>query len=146
MPGARGPAPILSAGAVLVRRADGDHLYLLLRAFRNWDFPKGEVGEGEEPLAAARREVWEETRISDVRFAPGEPYVETPPYARGKIARYYLAETGTARVQLTVNPALGRPEHHAFRWLRHGDARPLLVPRLQAVLDWAEGQLHGPRG
>lgn len=131
----------LSAGAVLVRRDEGGHRFLLLRAYRNWDFPKGEVAEGEAPFAAALREIREETGIADLRFPAGEVFFETPPYAKGKVARYYLAETGVERVVLGVNPALGHPEHHESRWLRYGDARPLLVPRLQAVLDWAEGRL-----
>jgi bis(5'-nucleosidyl)-tetraphosphatase len=131
----------LSAGAVLVRRDEGGHRFLLLRAYRNWDFPKGEVAEGEAPFAAALREVREETGLADLRFPAGEVFFETPPYAKGKVARYYLAETGGERVVLGVNPALGRPEHHESRWLRYGDARPLLVTRLQAVLDWAEERL-----
>ena len=131
----------LSAGVVVFRRVLGGQLFLLLRAYRNWDFPKGEVGQGEEPLAAAQREVGEETGITDLRFTAGEVCIDTPPYARGKVARYYLAETGTEQVQLPVNPELGRPEHHEFRWLRHAEARPLLVDRLRAVLDWADGLL-----
>ncbi len=136
--------PILSAGAVVVRRADGGHRFLLLRAYRYWDFPKGEVAEGEEPLAAARREVREETGIADLRFPAGEVFFETPPYARGKVARYYLAETGTERVHLGVNPALGRPEHHEFRWLGYAEARDLLVDRVRAAIDWAERLLSAP--
>ena len=130
-----------SAGAVVFRRLPGGHLFLLLRAYRNWDFPKGEVEQGEEPLAAAQREVGEETGITDLSFTAGGDYLETPPYTRGKVARYYLAETGTEQVQLKVNPELGRPEHHEFRWLRHAEARPLLVDRLRTVLDWADGLL-----
>ncbi len=130
-----------SAGAVVFRRLPGGQLFLLLRAYRNWDFPKGEVGQGEEPLAAARREVGEETGITDLRFTADGDHLDTPPYARGKVARYYLAETGTEHVQLNVNPELGRPEHHEFRWLCYADARPLLVDRLRAVLDWANGRL-----
>jgi bis(5'-nucleosidyl)-tetraphosphatase len=130
-----------SAGAVVVRRDAGGHSFLLLRAYRNWDFPKGEVGEGEEPLAAARREVSEETGIVDLVFPFGTSFYETPVYSRDKVARYYLVETATERVRLGVNPELGRPEHHEFRWLRHEDARPLLVERLRAVLDWAEERL-----
>jgi bis(5'-nucleosidyl)-tetraphosphatase len=40
---------------------------------------------------------------------------------------------------LPVNPELGRPEHHEGRWLELSAARPLLVPRLQTILDWARG-------
>ena len=130
-----------SAGAVVFRPVPGGQLFLLLRAYRNWDFPKGEVGQDEEAIAAAQREVCEETGITDLRFTAGAVYFDTPPYARGKVARYYLAETGTERVQLGVNPELGRPEHHEFRWLRHAEARTLLVDRLRAVLDWADGLL-----
>ncbi len=126
---------------MVLRRPDGGHRFLLLRAYRNWDFPKGVVEAGEDPLAAARREVLEEAGLADLRFAPGTPHVETEPYAGGKVARYYLAETGSERVHLGINPALGRPEHHEFRWLTYGEARSLLVPRLQAVLDWAEQRL-----
>ena len=133
----------LSAGAVVVRRTEGGRRYLLLRAYRNWDFPKGELEEGEEPLAAAQREVAEETGLAELRWPRGGAFVETAPYAGGKVARYYLAETELERVRLGVNPALGRPEHHEARWLSYPEARPLLVDRLRAVLDWAERQLAG---
>jgi bis(5'-nucleosidyl)-tetraphosphatase len=136
--------PLLAAGAVVVwRDAAGSHRYLLLRAYRNWDFPKGLVEPGEEPLAAALREVREEAGLAALSFPRGEVFVETPPYARGKVARYYLAETATDRVVLGVNPALGRPEHHEHRWLPYPAARALLVERLQAVIDWAERLLAG---
>jgi bis(5'-nucleosidyl)-tetraphosphatase len=44
-------------------------------------------------------------------------------------------------VTLGVNPALGRPEHHEARWLTFDEARPLLVPRLQRVLEWAKARV-----
>ncbi|MEJ2343957.1 MAG: bis(5'-nucleosyl)-tetraphosphatase [Gammaproteobacteria bacterium] len=134
-----------SAGVVITRPRDGEPEFLLLRAYRNWDFPKGEVEAGEEPLAAARREVAEETGLSDLAFIWGTMFCETPPYGRGKVARYYVAQSLGARVHLPVNPALGRPEHHEFRWLTYPEARPLLVARLQVVLDWARDTIgsHG---
>ncbi len=54
----------------------------MLRAYRNWDFPKGVHEPGEEPFAAARREVQEETLIDDLRFTWGEDYRETAPYSK----------------------------------------------------------------
>lgn len=131
----------LSAGVVIVRRFEEGHLFLLLRAFRYWDFPKGEVEAGETPREAAEREVSEETSLCGLRFPPGEPYVETLPYGRGKVARYYLAESPRGAVRLGINPSLGRPEHHEFRWLSYAQARPLLVPRVAAVLDWAHDRV-----
>jgi bis(5'-nucleosidyl)-tetraphosphatase len=61
--------------------------------------------------------------------------VETPPYAGGKVARYYLAECAAGDVVLGINPELGRPEHQEFRWVPLGRAEALLNERLRAVLD-----------
>jgi 8-oxo-dGTP pyrophosphatase MutT (NUDIX family) len=109
----------------------------MLRAYRNWDFPKGLVEPGEEPLGAARREVAEETGIADLRFPWGEVYSETAPYGHNKVARYYLGETHTEQATLLVSEELGRPEHHEWRWLSHATALGLAPARLQPILTWA---------
>src|SRR5262245_11948713 len=122
--------PRLAAGAVVVRRAEGgEPRYLLLRVYNYWDFPKGELAPGEDPLAAARREVEEETTLGDLRFPWGEAHLETPPYSGGKVARYYLAESPHGDVRLPVSSELGRPEHHEFRWLSLDEAREKLGER-----------------
>jgi len=126
-----------------VRFAERGRLYLLLRAFQYWDFPKGKVEPGEEPLEAARREVQEEAGITELTFRWGYAFFETGPYAQGKVARYYVAETTTRRVVLGINPELGRPEHHEYRWVTPGDAYRLASPRVREVLDWAETQIAG---
>ena len=128
----------LAAGAVVLRRVDGRWQCLALRVYRNWDFPKGLVEPGEEPLAAALREVTEETGLRELALPWGEVWRETEPYARGKVARFYVAESASGKVSLPVNPALGRPEHHEFRWLDFDAAAALLPPRLQLVLRWAQ--------
>lgn len=130
----------LSAGVVVVRAADRQWLFLLLRAYNHWDFPKGMVEAGEEPLAAAIREVKEETLIDDLEFAWGEQYTQTGPYSRGKVARYYLASTCTEAVSLPVIAELGRAEHNEYRWVDYLGAMRLVSPRVQPVLQWA-GQL-----
>lgn len=118
-------------------------LFLLLRAYRNWDFPKGMVEPGEDPLAAARREVREETLIEDLEFKWGEVYKETEPYGNRKIARYYLAATRTEKVSLPVSPGLGRPEHDEWRWVDRDTALSLASPRLQLIIRWAAEILGG---
>ncbi len=127
----------LSAGVVIVRRQGGEYRYLLLRAYHYWDFPKGLVEAGEEPRASAIREVGEETTLTDLDFRWGDDYRETEPYGRGKVARYYLAESRAGEVRLPVSAELGRPEHDEFRWCDYASARKLLAPRVQPVLDWA---------
>jgi 8-oxo-dGTP pyrophosphatase MutT (NUDIX family) len=109
----------------------------MLRAYRNWDFPKGVVDPGEEPFAGARREVREETLIEDLRFTWGEEYCETAPYGNNKVARYYLAETHTEHVTLPVSPELGRPEHDESRWVDLPGAVALSSPRIAPILRWA---------
>jgi bis(5'-nucleosidyl)-tetraphosphatase len=133
---------ILSAGVVVVHQIDGKWQFLLLRAFQYWDFPKGGVEEGEEPLQAAIREVEEETTITDLDFKWGKDYIETAPYNRGrKIARYYIAETLTTRITLPINPELGRPEHNEFRWVTCEDAEALVTQRVHRILLWATKKL-----
>ena len=129
--------PTLSAGVVIVRRFNDQHRYLLLRAGAYWDFSKGMVEPGEDPLAGAIREVEEETTLTGLNFRWGHPFTETEPYGKNKIARYYLAESPQGEVFLPVTEELGKPEHDEFRWLEYDAARGLLVPRVQAVLDWA---------
>jgi bis(5'-nucleosidyl)-tetraphosphatase len=130
-----------AAGVVIVHESNLGPRFLLLRAYRNWDFPKGLVEPGEPPLAAACREVEEETGITDLDFAWGTDFVETEPYSGNKVARFYVARTPIDRVVLPVNPVLGRPEHHEYRWTHLDDALALVVPRLQIVLRWAAARM-----
>lgn len=134
----------LSAGVVPVRATTTGPVFLMLRAFSHWDFPKGMVEQGERPLEAALREVEEETGIADLQFDWGESYTETGPYSRGKVARYYLARTMTSRVTLPVNPELGHPEHAEYRWVEYRDASELVTARVRLVLDWAANILDVP--
>jgi 8-oxo-dGTP pyrophosphatase MutT (NUDIX family) len=133
--------PVLSAGVVVVREAAEGWRVLLLRAYNYWDCPKGLVELGEDPLATAKREVHEETGIDDLEFRWGDDFIETPPYSKNKVARYYLASTASEIVKLSVNPELGAPEHHEFRWLTFDAALALVVPRLQAVLRYARRRI-----
>lgn len=136
---------ILSAGVIVLRRNTDHYLYLLLRAYDYWDFPKGQVERGESPLQAAVREVDEETTITDLNFRWGKVYRQTAPYNQGrKVARYYIAETQTEDITLPVNPLLGRPEHSDFRWVSRNEAWQMITPRVRAVLRWADGVLKRP--
>ena len=121
----------------MVRPSEEGWRFLLLRAFNHWDFPKGMVESGEEPLEAALREVKEESLIDDLEFAWGESSTRTGPYSRGKVACYYVAVTRTVEVTLPVNPELGRPEHSEFRWVDFDEAMQLVSPRVRPVLHWA---------
>ena len=125
---------------------DGAVRFLLLRAFRNWDFPKGGAQGAETPLEAARREMREETGIPDFEMPHGEACIDTEPYAGGKVATYFVARTRQRDLILPVNPELGRPEHDEFRWVAQEQARRMLAVRLHPVLDWAASVIAGRDG
>jgi len=133
-----------SAGVVVLRRFPEGWRILVLRAYRNWDFPKGMVEEDEDMREAAQREVLEETSLADLRFHWGDAFKETLPYAGGKVSRYYLAESPGDAVRLTICAELGRPEHDEFRWVSFDDAEDVLPPRLAIVLDWVRALAEDP--
>jgi 8-oxo-dGTP pyrophosphatase MutT (NUDIX family) len=138
------PARRFSAGVVVVHVAGAALQYLLLRAYKNWDFPKGLVEPGEQPLDAARREVKEETTLVNLAFDWGQDYVDTGPYNKGKISRYYLARSNETQVHLPINPELGFPEHQEARWVDFATALNMVSPRLKPVIHWASAIIAGP--
>jgi len=132
----------LSAGIVIVRKEESEWKYLFLRAYRNWDFPKGTVEPGEDPIETAKRESEEEAGISDLSFHWGYVFKETEPYTgvvnrKKKIARYYIAETSETQVTLSINPEMGKPEHHEYRWLSFEELKKLSPKRLLPIIAWA---------
>jgi 8-oxo-dGTP pyrophosphatase MutT (NUDIX family) len=131
------PPSRMSSGVVVVSVADHKLKFLLLRAYRNWDFPKGLVEAGETSIDAALREVREETTLDDISFDWGAVYMDTGPYNKGKIARYYIARSKQTEVRLPVNPELGVAEHQEARWVDYHKALEMVSPRLVPVIQWA---------
>jgi 8-oxo-dGTP pyrophosphatase MutT (NUDIX family) len=136
------PPTRMSSGVVVVNMHERKLRFLLLRAYRNWDFPKGLVEKGESPIDAAVREVREETTLDDISFDWGMVFMDTGPYNKGKIARYYIARSNERRVSLPINPDLGFPEHHEARWVDYNRALSMVSPRLLPVLRWAYGVVN----
>src|SRR5690606_20729225 len=54
---------LMSCGVVVLRETPEGWRLLMLRIFRHWDFPKGLMEAGEEPLVTALREVREESTV-----------------------------------------------------------------------------------
>jgi 8-oxo-dGTP pyrophosphatase MutT (NUDIX family) len=109
-----------SAGAVLFRE-DKERLYLLLHyQAEHWDFPKGNIEEGEEELDTVRREVKEETAIDDIEFIEGFKRISEYYYRRvGKLIHkqvvFYLAKTEQSDVKISY-------EHIGYQWLPYKEA------------------------
>ena len=80
-----------SAGGVVLRRGPhGEARFLLIRdSYQNWGFPKGHLEPGEPAAEAARREIAEETGLTDL--IPHAPIQVTDWYCRcrGKTIHKY---------------------------------------------------------
>lgn len=144
--------PRTSAGIALFRRR-GDGIEVLLvhpggPYWKNkddgaWSFPKGEIAEGEEPLAVARRELLEETG--------GDPYGVFHPLgsvkqAGGKMVHLWAAEGDCDAAAITSNsfrmewpPKSGRlrefPEVDRAAWFTPDDARRKLLAGQRPFVD-----------
>jgi 8-oxo-dGTP pyrophosphatase MutT (NUDIX family) len=127
-----------SAGYAIIDNDRG--AVLCVRAYANWDFPKGHLEEGETHRDAAVREVFEE-----VSLKAGIDYVDigTSPVAvtygkgaRRKTATYFLADSiSETEPFCPVSPELGKPENDEWRWIPYEDLYAMLPPRLEPVVD-----------
>ncbi|MHA1609867.1 MAG: bis(5'-nucleosyl)-tetraphosphatase [Candidatus Njordarchaeales archaeon] len=110
-----------SAGAIVFRKENGKALYLLLHyPAGHWDFPKGNIEKGENELKTARREIFEETGITDIEFIFGFREKIEYHYRKGgnlvhKEVIFFLAKTRQKEVKLSY-------EHIGYAWLRYEDA------------------------
>lgn len=120
---------IYSAGLIPLRFNGKKYEVLLLRCYTYWDFPKGEVDTGEDFLEAALRELKEESHLELKELLFKGDFIETEKYSKGKIARYYAGLVFDSEVKISS-------EHHQYKWVCYDDARKILGPRLQRVLDW----------
>jgi 8-oxo-dGTP diphosphatase len=98
---------------LLARRPQGSHLAGL------WEFPGGKIEPGEEPAAAALRELREETGLTGGRT---EKLTQTShSYDDRQVELWAYLVTGTR----------GRPVHHAgqeLRWLAPTDLAAVQMP------------------
>ena len=93
-------APPRAAGVVVFRRTARGIYYLVLRAYNNWDFPKGLVEAGEEQLACAKRELREETGLSDLSIRGAIETIDWFFRFRGqlihKVCHFFLMQTAAS--------------------------------------------------
>jgi predicted NUDIX family NTP pyrophosphohydrolase len=111
-----------------------------------WTIPKGEIGDGENPLDAARREVREETG-----YEPDGPFVELPSIRQkaGKLVMAWAARFDCDPATLRSNsfsmewpPRSGRmaefPEVDRGAWFGLAQAREKMLPAQLPFLDALE--------
>lgn len=111
-----------SAGGVVIRHAQEGPLFLLIRdPYHNWGLPKGHVEPGETGESAARREVGEETGLTDLELIGDVATIDWHFQDRQervhKFCRFFLF--ASARGQ--TKPELGEGIS-ACLWLSYHDA------------------------
>jgi len=95
--------------------------YLILNySYGHWDFPKGNIENGESELDTIKREIMEETGITDINFIDDFRQQISYRYKKkfklvNKLVIYYIVETKSNKVVLSF-------EHINFAWLNYNDA------------------------
>lgn len=111
-----------SAGAVIFRRGERIFYLLLHYKYRTeyWDFPRGNVEEGETLVETAKREITEETGMKDFQVLQGFEEKTGWVYRRegnmvNKTTTYFLTETEEKDVTVSS-------EHLGYEWLEYEKA------------------------
>ena len=112
-----------SSGAVIFsnnKELNKSEFLLLHYASGHWDFPKGNIEDGEDEVQAAYREIFEETGIQNVRFLKGFRKKIQYHYIRGnksirKEVIFYIARTNTKEIILSN-------EHVGYAWKDYNQA------------------------
>jgi predicted NUDIX family NTP pyrophosphohydrolase len=140
---------------LLYRRTGGEPEVLLihpggpywLRKDRGaWQIPKGEIGEGEEPEATARREAEEElgVRLDGALRPLGEIRQAGGKWVTAFAIEHDLDATAIVSNEFEMEwpPKSGRferfPEVSAAQWLDLAQARTVMLPSQLALLDRLE--------
>jgi putative (di)nucleoside polyphosphate hydrolase len=129
------------AGVMLVNREGlvfvGQRLDSTLEA---WQMPQGGIDPGEDALAAATRELWEETGVAPdkvdlVAEAPGEFTYDLPPELigkvwkgkwRGQVQRWFLFRFLGEDSDVDIRTP--HPEFRAWRWIAPAELPRVIVP------------------
>jgi predicted NUDIX family NTP pyrophosphohydrolase len=152
-----------SAGILLFRRGRAGLEVLLVhpggpfwakRDLGAWTIPKGEIAEGEDALAAARRELLEETGV-----AAGDGAIALGPrrQAGGKVVLAWAVEGDCDAAAIRSNtftmewpPRSGKqaqfPEVDRAQWFAPAQARRRILAAQAGFIDELEALLSRPQG
>lgn len=132
----RAPRDETSAGGVVFRAGGAEPVYLLIRdSYRNWGFPKGHLEKGEQPDAAALREVREETGLAKLELRSPVDTIDWHFRFRGrlihKVCHFYLMESAHSATKPQraegITACRWAPYAEAVKLLSYANARKVLA-------------------
>ncbi|WP_309082669.1 RNA pyrophosphohydrolase [Chelativorans sp.] len=138
-----------SAGQVWAGRRIRETATELDGATMLWQMPQGGIDEGEDPLEAARRELYEETGIRSVSFlaeAPGWITYDLPEHLvgkalkgryRGQKQKWFAFRFEGEESEIVINPPPGNneAEFDAWAWKPMEELPKLIVPFKRRVYE-----------
>lgn len=128
-----------SVGVVpIFQEQNGTKLFLLvLHGVGHWAFPKGHSEAGEDEVSAAKRELYEETGVTEVRIDPNKEFLEHYCFEKegqgyDKTVRYFV---GLVSDKQTETPDEFKEEIEDTKWVDNEEAKRLLTfPEAQRML------------
>ena len=153
-----GVALFNAVGEVFIgeRRGGSEHAKVEMA----WQMPQGGIDENEEPLAAAHRELFEETSISSVRFIAEAPHWVTYDLPsdllgvawkgkyRGQRQKWFAFrfEGLEDEIDVLTPPDGHKPEFASWRWERLERLPDLVVPFKRGVYEQVVTAFRGVAG
>jgi putative (di)nucleoside polyphosphate hydrolase len=134
-------------GLVLIAKRYRDDGPEIILPGHEWQLPQGGIDEGEDPLRAAKRELYEETGCASADYLgemPGWVQYEFPPYDgpkhrlavfRGQRQKWFALRFAGEDSEIDVVTARtdDEVEFDAWRWERLDRVAELVVPFRRAV-------------
>jgi putative (di)nucleoside polyphosphate hydrolase len=135
-------------GKVLIAHRTHDDGPEIILPGKDWQMPQGGIDAGEDPERAARRELYEETGVTNAVTlgATGWLTYEFPPYAgaphrldafRGQRQKWFAMRfTGDeSQIDVVAQRIEDEPEFDTWRWERLDMVPGLIVPFKRAIYD-----------